>query len=101
MVRRNRKFIKVLENERGLVFNNSESIIEEILLYFEKLYVSPIGESWRVEGLDWSPISEESASRLDSPFIEEEISKAIFSWIGIRRRGLMALPLQCFKIVGM
>ena len=101
MVRRNRKFIKVLENERGLVFNNSESIIEEILLYFEKLYVSPIGESWRVEGLDWSPISEESASRLDSPFIEEEISKAIFSLIGIRRRGLMALPLQCFKIVGM
>ncbi|RVW27814.1 putative mitochondrial protein [Vitis vinifera] len=31
-----------------------------------------------VEGLDWSPISEESALRLDSPFTEEEISKAIF-----------------------
>ena len=30
--RRNRKFIKFLENERGLVLNNSESIIEEILL---------------------------------------------------------------------
>ncbi|WKA01908.1 hypothetical protein VitviT2T_020160 [Vitis vinifera] len=29
-------------------------------------------------GLDWSPISEESASRLDSLFTEEEISKAIF-----------------------
>ncbi|RVW68806.1 Retrovirus-related Pol polyprotein from transposon RE1 [Vitis vinifera] len=26
---------------------------EEILLYFEKLYVSPTGESWSVEGLDW------------------------------------------------
>ncbi|RVW62761.1 Transposon TX1 uncharacterized 149 kDa protein [Vitis vinifera] len=36
------------------------------------------GESWGVEGLDWSPISEESALRLDSPFTEEEISKAIF-----------------------
>ncbi|RVW79924.1 hypothetical protein CK203_041400 [Vitis vinifera] len=47
-------------------------------LYFEKLYASPIGESWRVEGLDWSPISEESVLRLDSPFTEEEISKAIF-----------------------
>ncbi|KAL6331444.1 hypothetical protein AAG906_011383 [Vitis piasezkii] len=33
---------------------------------------------FRVEGLDWSPISGESASRLDSPFTEEEISKAIF-----------------------
>ncbi|RVX14383.1 Transposon TX1 uncharacterized 149 kDa protein [Vitis vinifera] len=76
--RRNRKFIKVLENERGLVLNNVESITEEILLYFEKLYASSTGESWSVEGLDWSPISEESAFRLDSPFTEEEISKAIF-----------------------
>ena len=57
---------------------NSESIKEEILRYFEKLYVSPLGESWRVEGLDWSPISGESVSRLKSPFTEEEISKAIF-----------------------
>ncbi|RVW64329.1 Transposon TX1 uncharacterized 149 kDa protein [Vitis vinifera] len=73
-----RKFIKALENESGLELNNPESITEEILLYFEKLYVSPIGESWSVEGLDWSPISEESASRLDSFFTEEEISKAIF-----------------------
>ena len=46
--RRNRKFIKALENERGLVLNNSESITEEILLYFEKLYSGPTGESWRV-----------------------------------------------------
>ncbi|RVW63722.1 hypothetical protein CK203_052746 [Vitis vinifera] len=76
--RRNRKFIKILENESGLVLNNPKSITEEILLYFEKLYTSPTGESWSVEGLNWSPISEESASRLDSPFIEEEISKAIF-----------------------
>ncbi|RVW27562.1 Transposon TX1 uncharacterized 149 kDa protein [Vitis vinifera] len=55
-----------------------QSITEEILLYFEKLYASPTGESWSVEGLDWSPISEKSALRLDSPFTEEEISKAIF-----------------------
>ncbi|RVW91479.1 Transposon TX1 uncharacterized 149 kDa protein [Vitis vinifera] len=76
--RRNRKYIKELENERGLVLKNAESITEEILHYFEKLYTNPIGESWGVEGLDWSPISEESALRLDSPFTEEEISKAIF-----------------------
>ena len=68
----------MLENERGLVLNNSESIKEKILMYFEKLYSSPSGESWRVEGLDWSPISRESASKLESPFTEEEISKAIF-----------------------
>ena len=50
--RRNRKFIKFLENERGLVLNNIDSITEEILLFYEKLYSSPPGESWRVEGLD-------------------------------------------------
>ncbi|RVW99583.1 Transposon TX1 uncharacterized 149 kDa protein [Vitis vinifera] len=76
--RRNRNFIKFLENERGLVLDNSESITEEILLYFKKLYSSPPGESWRVEGIDWSPISEESASRLDSPFAEVEIFNVIF-----------------------
>ena len=46
--------------------------------YFQKLYISPTGESWSAKGLDWSPISKESALRLDSPFTEEEISKAIF-----------------------
>ena len=43
--RRNRKFIKVLEDKSGLVLNNAESITEKILLYFEKLYASPTGES--------------------------------------------------------
>ena len=76
--RRNRKYIKSLENETGLVLNNAASITEEILLYFEKLYANPIGESWSIEGLDWSPISEESAISLVAPFTEEEISKAIF-----------------------
>ena len=60
------------------MLNNAESITDEILLYFEKLYASPIGESWSVERLDWSPISEESTLRLDSLFTEEEISKVIF-----------------------
>ena len=36
--RRNRKFIKVLENERGLVLNNAESITEEILLLSKALH---------------------------------------------------------------
>ena len=95
--RRNRKYIKELENERGLVLNNAERITEEILLYFEKLYASPIGESWSIEGLDWAPISEESALRLD----EEEISKEIFQLDRDKAQGLMALPLQYSKIVGM
>ena len=60
------------------MLDNSENITEEILLYFKKLYSSPPGESWRVEVIDWSPISEESASKLDSPFSEERIFNVIF-----------------------
>ncbi|RVW90267.1 hypothetical protein CK203_036714 [Vitis vinifera] len=81
-------------------FGELKSIKEEILRYFEKLYTSPFGESWRVEGLDWSPISGESAFRLESPFTEEEIFKAIFQMDRDKALGRMALPLQCFKIVG-
>ncbi|RVW77224.1 Transposon TX1 uncharacterized 149 kDa protein [Vitis vinifera] len=48
------------------------------LTLLEKLYTNPTGESWGVEGLDWSLISEESALRLDSPFHRRRDSKAIF-----------------------
>ena len=95
--RQNKKFIKVLENERGLVLNNSESIKEETLKYFEKLYASPSGESWRAEGLDWSLISEESASGLDSPFTEEEISKAIFQLNRDKALGLDGFTIAVFQ----
>ena len=101
--RRNRKYIKVLENEKGLVLNNSESIKEEILRYFEKLYSSPSGESWRVEDLDWSLISGESASRLDSPFTEEEISKAIFQLDNYKAPGpddfTIAVFQDCWDVI--
>ena len=95
--RRNRKYIKALENERCLVLNSSESIKEEILRYFEKLYASPSEESWRVEGLDWFLISGESASRLESPFIEKEISKAIFQLDGDKALGPDGFTIAVFQ----
>ncbi|RVW14640.1 Transposon TX1 uncharacterized 149 kDa protein [Vitis vinifera] len=96
--RRNRKFIKELENESGLMLNNPESIKEEILRYFEKLYASPSGESWRVEGLDWSPIDGESASRLESPFTEEEIYKAIFQMDRDKAPGPDGFTIAVFQV---
>ena len=90
-------FIKLLENERGLVLDNSESITEEILLYFKMLYSSPPGESWRVEGIDWSVISEESASRLDSPFFEVEIYNAIFQLDRDKATGLDGFTIAVFQ----
>ncbi|KAL6348507.1 hypothetical protein AAG906_009967 [Vitis piasezkii] len=56
--RRSRKFIKSLISERGETLNNIEDIFEEIVNFFGNLYSKPVGESWRVEGIDWVPISE-------------------------------------------
>ncbi|RVW93473.1 hypothetical protein CK203_035098 [Vitis vinifera] len=69
--RRSRKFIKSLISEKGVTLSNIEVISEEIVNFFGKLYSKPEGASWRVEGLDWIPISGESAVWLDRPFSEE------------------------------
>ncbi|RVW50733.1 putative ribonuclease H protein [Vitis vinifera] len=39
---------------------------------------SSLSESWRVEGIDWVPISGESGVWLDRPFTEEEVRMAVF-----------------------
>ncbi|RVW74568.1 LINE-1 retrotransposable element ORF2 protein [Vitis vinifera] len=44
-----------LAAQRVIRKGDSESITEEILLYFKKLYSSPPGESWRVEDRDKAP----------------------------------------------
>ena len=59
--RRSRKFIKSLISERGETLNNIEIISEEIVNFFGNLYSKPEGDSWKIEGIDWAPISEESA----------------------------------------
>ncbi|RVX16773.1 LINE-1 retrotransposable element ORF2 protein [Vitis vinifera] len=76
--RRSRKFIKSLISERGKTLNNIEIISEEIVNFFRNLYSKPEGDSWKIEGIDWAPISEESAIWLDRPFSEEEVRMAVF-----------------------
>ena len=60
---RNRKFIKSLVSKGGgVTLSNIEIISEEIVNLCGKLYSKSEGASWRVEGLDWVPISGESAA---------------------------------------
>ena len=73
----NRKFIKSLVSEDGVVLDNIESILKEIKHYFGKLFSKPSGGSWRIEDLDWSPISADSVEWLDHLFSEEEIHNAM------------------------
>ena len=61
----------------GVVFDNIENISEEIKSHFGKLFSKPSGGSWRIEGLDWSPISIESVEWLDHPFSKEEIHNVV------------------------
>ncbi|KAJ9685197.1 hypothetical protein PVL29_017290 [Vitis rotundifolia] len=76
--RRSRKFIKSLISKRGVTLSNIEVISEEIVNFFGKLYSKPVGDSWRVEGVDWVPINGESAVWLDRPFSEDEVRMAVF-----------------------
>lgn len=67
------EYIKVLENE-GVILDNTDSILAEILHFFGKLYASSLEGPWRLQGLDWSPISIESASWLEHPFSKGDFS---------------------------
>ena len=72
------KLINSLESEEWVILDNLDNISEEILGLFRKLYSNPAGETWKMEGLQWSPISRESAAWLDQPFSEEEVRLVVF-----------------------
>ena len=73
-----RKFIKSLVYEERVTLSNIEIILDEIVNFFGKLYSKFAGVSWRVEGLDWFPISGESATWLDQSFSKKEVCFAVF-----------------------
>ena len=45
--------------------------------FFGSLYNKPDKDSWRIEGLDWSPISEETVRLLEHFFSKKEIQGAV------------------------
>ena len=70
---RKKKLIKSLVTEDGENLSGSDDISKEILKFFRRLYTKPERNSWKIEGLDWSPISAQSFEWLDRPFLEEEV----------------------------
>ena len=78
--RRKKKFIKSLVAEEGENLSGSDDISEEILKYFRRLYTKPIRNSWKLERLDWSPISTQSVEWLDRPFHEEDMQSLSIEW---------------------
>ncbi|RVW78875.1 LINE-1 retrotransposable element ORF2 protein [Vitis vinifera] len=101
--RRSRKYIKSLISERGETLNNIEVISEEIVNFFGNLYSKPEGDSWKIEGIDWAPISEESAIWLDRPFSEEEVRMAVFQLNKEKAPGpdgfTLAVYQECWDVI--
>ncbi|RVW28221.1 hypothetical protein CK203_083720 [Vitis vinifera] len=101
--RRSRKFIKSLISERGETLSNIEVISEEIVNFFGNLYSKPEGDSWRIEGIDWAPISGESAVWLDRPFSEEEVRMAVFQLNKEKASGpddfTIAVYQECWDVI--
>ncbi|RVW54885.1 Transposon TX1 uncharacterized 149 kDa protein [Vitis vinifera] len=101
--RKSRKFIKSLISERGETLNNIEVISEEIVNFFGNLYSKPEGDSWKIEGIDWAPISEESAIWLDRPFSEEEVRMTVFQLNKEKAPGpdgfTLAVYQECWDVI--
>ena len=76
--KRKRKLIKSLVTKDGVILDNIESILEEIKHHFGKLFAKPLDGSWRIEGLDSSPILAKSVEWLDRLFSEEEIHNVVW-----------------------
>lgn len=86
--------------EDEVILDNIENILEEIVHFFRKLHSKPLGNSWSLEGLNWSPISIKKVAWLDHPFLEEEVYNVAFQ-LRKRHLGIRDSTLQCFRRVGM
>lgn len=77
--KKKRNFIEKLKLASGVVIEEDSLIQQEIIGYFENLYLSDEEVCWGVKGLNWNPISEVNASWLERPFELEEIKRAVFT----------------------
>ena len=101
--RRKKKFIKSWVTKDGENLSGSDDISEEILKYFRRLYTKLERNPWKIEGLDWSPISAQSVEWLDRPFLEEEVCYAVFQLNRDKGPGpngfTMALHQECWDVI--
>ena len=95
--RRKKKFIKFLVTKDGENLSGSDDISEEILKYFRRLYTKPERNSWKIEGLDWSPISIQSVDCLDRPFLEEEVCSVVFQLNRNKAPGLDGFTMELYQ----
>ena len=81
------KMINKIENTNGEVVVEEKEIVEEITTFFEMLYSLEREVDLGVEGLERAEISEEKRIRLEQPFEEEEVRRALFDCEGDKAPG--------------
>lgn len=91
---RSRNMISRLEVDGGEMINDRESIVKEVMGFFERLYTRDDLPSWGNDGVERSPISLEERCRLERPFEEEEVRRRRSLEKGTRRRVQMGLQLH-------
>ena len=89
--------------EEGESISNIDDISVEVLKFFGKLYTNPKRNSWGIEGLDWSPISTQSAEWLVRSFLEEEVCCVVFQLNKEKALGpdgfTIALYEECWDVI--
>lgn len=79
------------------MIEDEEEITKKIVEFYEKLYESPGGECFGVQGLDWSPISTHALESLEKPFEEDEIKRPVFNCDGNKAPSVDGFTLSFFQ----
>ena len=95
--RRARNAITKLERANGELLTENEEIAQEIISFFSRLYSSSHPQFRGIDGIDWSPITNEDAVDLVRPFEEEEVKKAVFDCDGNKSPGPDGFTLAFFQ----
>lgn len=93
--RRRKKLLTSLLIE-GEEVMNFENIVNETISYFRGLYKDPIKSSY-IENLFESGLSYEEATKMEKPFIEEEVKETVFGMDGATTPSLDGFSMLFFQ----
>lgn len=77
---KSRAYIATFESEGGRFLSIEVEIEEEIINFYNKLYVRDEYTRFVIEGPNWAPIDEQCHVKIEIPFSEAEILEAIKSF---------------------
>lgn len=79
--KRRKSFIKELELEDGSFVRDNGNNANEISRFYRELFLEEWSTRPCTEGLEWNPISLNTAIWLERPFEEEKIHRAVFNLV--------------------